>query len=99
MKVLHNRALKFLLNDYEDSYEQLLEKSGKCNMNLRRIRFLYIEIYKTFNSSNPDYIKKNFEIKKNNRVVRERYKLNLNIPRTNQVALGTNNLKSFGPKI
>ena len=68
-------------------------------MNLRRIRFLCIETYKTFNSSNPDYMKKNFEIKKNNRLVRERYKLNLNIPRTNQVTLGTNSLKSFGPKI
>ena len=30
-------------------------------------------------------MKKIFEKKKNNRVARERYKLNLNIPRTNQV--------------
>ena len=50
---LHKRALRFLLNDYENSYEELLEKSGKCNMNLRRIRFLCIEIYKTINSLNP----------------------------------------------
>ena len=50
---LHKRALRFLLNDYENSYEELLEKSGKCNMNLRRIRFLSIEIYKTINSLNP----------------------------------------------
>ena len=32
---LHKRALRFLLNDYVSSYEQLLEKSGKCNMNIR----------------------------------------------------------------
>ena len=38
-------------------------------------------------------------MKKNNRAVRERYKLNLNIPRTNQVTFGTNSLKSCGPKI
>ena len=50
---LHKRALRFLLNDYENSYEELLEKSGKFNMNLRRIRFLCIEIYKTINSLNP----------------------------------------------
>ena len=31
---LHNRALSFLLNNYENPYEELLEKSGKCNMNL-----------------------------------------------------------------
>ena len=32
---LRKRALRFLLNDYVSSYEQLLEKSGKCNMNIR----------------------------------------------------------------
>ena len=36
---------------------------------------------------------------KNNRVVRERYELNLNIPRTSQVTFGTNSLKSYSPKI
>ena len=40
-----------------------------------------------------------FEMKTNNRIVREKYKLNLNIPRTNQVTFGTNSLKSYGPKI
>ena len=68
-------------------------------MNLRQIRFLCIEIYKTNNSLNPDFMIKIFEVKKNKRVVRERYKLNLNIPRTNQVTFGTNSLKSYGPKI
>ena len=40
-----------------------------------------------------------FEMKKNNQVASERFKLNLNIPRTNQVTFGTNSLKSYGPKI
>ena len=96
---LHKRGLRFLMNDYENSFEQLLEKSRKCNMKLQRIKFLCIEIYKTINSLNPDFMKKMFEIKKNNRVFREGYKLNLNIPRTSQVTFGTNNLKSYGPKI
>ena len=55
---LHKRALRFLLNDYENSNEKMLEKSGKCNMNLRQIRFLRIEIYKAINSVNPDFMKK-----------------------------------------
>ena len=53
-------------------------------MNLPRIRFLCIEIYKVINGLNPDFIEK-IEIKKINRIVRDRYKLNLNIPRTNQL--------------
>ena len=40
-----------------------------------------------------------FEVKTSNRIVGEKYKLNLNIPRTNQVTFGTNSLKSYGPKI
>ena len=96
---LHKRALTFILNDYENSYEELPEKSGKCNLNLRRIRFLCIEIYKTINSLNPDFMKNVFEMKTNNRIVPEKYKLNLNIPRTNKVTCGTNSLKSYGPKI
>ena len=60
---LHKRALRFLLNDYENSYKELLEKSGKCNMNLQRIRSLCIEIYKTINRLNPDFMKNTFEMK------------------------------------
>ena len=41
----------------------------------------------------------NFEMKKNNRTVRDRHKLNLNIPRTNQVTFSTNSLKFYGSKI
>ena len=65
---LHKRALRFLLHGYENFYEELLEKSGKCNMNLRQIRFLYIEIYKTINSLNPNLMKNIFEMKANNRL-------------------------------
>ena len=54
---LHKRALRFPLNDYENSYEELLEKSEKCNMSLQRMKFLCIEIYKSFNSLNPDFMK------------------------------------------
>ena len=69
---LHKRALRFLLNDYENSYEELLEKSGKCNMSLQGIRFLRIEVYKSINSLNPDFMKNVFEMKANNRIVQEK---------------------------
>ena len=58
-----------------------------------------IEIYKTINSLNSDFMKNVFEVKTNNWIAREKYKSNLNIPRTNQVTFGTNSLKSYGPKI
>ena len=96
---LHKRTLRLLLSDYVSSYEQLLEKSGKCNMNIRRLRFLCIEIYKTVNDLIPSYMKELLEKKDGNRVTRDRYKSNLNIPRRNQVTFGTKSLKFYGPKI
>ena len=44
-------------------------------MNLQQIRFICNEIYETINSLNPDFMKKKIEIKKNNRVAREKYKV------------------------
>ena len=52
---LQKRALYFLLNDYDNIYEDLLEKSGYPNMNLRRHRTLCIEIYKTLNKQTRLY--------------------------------------------
>ena len=74
---LHKRALRFLLNDYVSSYEQLLEKSGKCNMNIRRLRCLCIEIYKTLNDLNPSFMKEIFEKWDDNRVTHDRYKIEI----------------------
>ena len=76
---LHKRALRFLLNDYVSSYKQLLEKAGKCNMKIRRLTFLCIEIHKTLNDLNPSFMKEIFEKRNENRVTRDRYKLNFNI--------------------
>ena len=53
---LKKRALCFLLNDYDSTYEDLLEKSGYPNMNLRRQRTLCIEIYKNLHKLNPGYM-------------------------------------------
>ena len=96
---LRKRALRFLLNDYVSSYEQLVETSGECNMNIRQLRFLYIEIYKTLNDLNLSFTKEIVEKSDENRVTRDRYKLNLNIRRRNQVTFGTKSLKFCGTKI
>ena len=74
---LRKWALRFLLNDYVRSYEQLLENSGKCNMNKRRLRFLSIEIYKTLNDLNPSFMKEIFEKWDDNRVTHDRYKIEI----------------------
>ena len=47
---LQKRALRFLYNDYEISYEELLLKSDRATVNVNRLRILCTEIYKTINT-------------------------------------------------
>ena len=96
---LHERAMRFMLDDYSSSYERILEKSGKFFMDFKRKHQLCTEIYKTLNNLNPSFMKEIFELRLGSRPVREQYKLNLNIPRKKWVAFGTKSLESLGPKI
>ena len=64
---LFKRALRFLLNDYESTYEDLLEKSGYPNMNSTGHRTLCIEIYKTLNKLNPGYSNDIFKLRNTDR--------------------------------
>ena len=43
---LQKRALRFIDNNYEISYEELLLKSDRETMNVNRIRILRTKIYK-----------------------------------------------------
>ena len=96
---LQKRALRFVLDDYTSSCELLLEKSGKPTMNLAREILLCIEVCKTLNSLNTCFMQELFELRETNRNVRNKYKLNVNIPVVNQVNYGTKSLRSFGSKI
>ena len=96
---LQKRAFRFLYNDYSVSYEGLLEKSGKVKMSVNTLRNLCVEIYKTINKLNPEFMNNIFKVKENTRLVREQYKLNLETPEWNQVTFGTKILKVYGPKV
>ena len=96
---LQKRALRFLYNDYSTSYEGLLEKSGKVKMSVNTLRNLCVEVYKTINKLNPEFMNNIFKVKENKRLVREQYKLNLETPEWNQVTFGVKSLKVYGLKV
>ena len=68
-------------------------------MELNRLRYLCIEIYKTINNINPSFMKQIFQRRETNRTFRNQYKLNLNVPKVNQVSYGEKSLRYYGPKI
>ena len=96
---LQKRALRFLCNDYEISYEELFSKSSTSSMNVKRLRALCVELYKTINKLNPDFMRDLFKLRFTNRPVREKYKMNMIIPEFNQVSYGKKSLRTFGPKL
>ena len=63
--MLHFCSLKLLkkvekikpYNDSTSDYNQLLNKSSKVSMEVKRLRKLALEIFKTLNNLNPEYMK------------------------------------------
>ena len=96
---LQKIALRFLCNDYEISYEELLSESATSSMHVRRLRALCVELYKTINKLNPNFMRDFSKLSVTNRHVREIYKMNMIIPEFNQVSYGKKSLKTFRPKL
>jgi hypothetical protein len=49
LEKIQERALRFIYNDSESSYENLLEKSQLPSLRLRRLRSMAIEVFKIIN--------------------------------------------------
>ena len=92
---IHKRCLRLILNDYENDYKTLLEKSGKDSMKIRRIKTLAIEIFKTVNEFNPSFMKNIFTIKRNPRI----RPFDLLVRTRNTEKYGNKSLTALGPKI
>ena len=99
VEALQKRALRFLYDDYNSPLEEILNKSGKICMEVNRLRYLCTEIYKTINNINSSFMKQIFQRRETSRTVRNQYKLNLSLPKVNQISYGEKSLRYYGPKI
>ena len=52
----NKHALRVLYEDYDSSFEQLLEEDGSITVDQRNLQNLMTEIYKTINQTNPAYM-------------------------------------------
>ena len=95
---LQKRALWFLYKSCNTSYEDLLLKSNFSSKDVKRLRTLSVEIFKTLNNLNPSFMNEIFSLRQKDRPVRQKYELNLDIPSYNQVTFGRKALTFFGPK-
>ena len=68
-------------------------------MNVNRLGILCIEIYKTNNNLNPEFMRDLSSLRETSRLIREKYMLNFSIPVHHQVTFGSKSLRAFGPKV
>ena len=84
-----------ILNDNTSDYQALLEKSKKPSMEIKRLRNLATEIFKTVNNLNPSFMKNIFTSKENAKVRHN----NIIVKSQNSVTYGDKILMTLGPKI
>ena len=95
LEKVQERALRILFDDFDSEYESLLKKSGKCTMEIKRLRTLGIEIFKTLNDLNPQFMKDVFQRTK----WLTHKPLNLKVNSHNTVKYGDKSLATLGPHI
>ena len=67
-------------------------------MNVKRLRPLYVELYKTINKLNLKFMRDIFKLRFTSRPVRQKYKMNMIIPEF-KVSHGKKGLRTFGHKL
>ena len=84
-----------ILNNNTSDYQTLLEKSKKTSMEIKRLRNLATEIFKTVNTLNPSFMK-NIVTSKENARVRPN---NIVVKSHNSATYGDKSLMTLDPKI
>ena len=99
VEALQKKALRFLYDDCDSLLEEILKESGKVCMEVNRLRYVCIEIYESINSINHNFMKQIFQLRETNRAVRNQRKLNISVPKVNQVSYGEKSLRFCRPNI
>jgi hypothetical protein len=97
LEKIQERALRFIYNDSDSSYENLLEKSQLHSLRLKRLRSMAIEVFKIINKQTPVYLHDLVTIKKSSYSFR--YNNTVDIPRVNTTRYGLHSLRYGAVKL
>ena len=92
LEKIYFRALKFVFQDFNSSYEDLILKAGTTTLRLPRLRTLAIETFKIAYGLSPTYMK-DFVCFKDSSSYNFRYTNLLEIPGTKSTRYGTNSFR------
>ena len=88
-------TLKILYNDFSSDFEFILNKSDKSTMEVKRLRTLAMEVFKTLNNMNPEYMKEIFH----KTTFTTHRPLNLQVNENHTTKYGNISLRYLGPHI
>ena len=92
---IHERALRFVYDDYTSTFESLLEKDKSVSIHHRNIHRAAIEMYKVINNLSPGIIQDLFQKRE---ISTLRIQTNTFIrPYVDTVYKGEDSLRNFGP--
>ena len=96
MERIQERALRLLLDDYTSDYDQLLIKVTKPTLEIRRLKLLATEIFKTIKNLNAPFMKEVFKL---NTRRADTGADRLIVQSQISMKYGSYTLRSLGPKI
>lgn len=97
LEKVHFRALKFIYQDFNSTYEALLERAGTCTLHLSRLRNLATETFKIVYGMSPTYLNDLVSLKATS--YNFRYTNLLEVPRSTTVRFGQNSFHFQAAKL
>ncbi len=97
MEKFQERALRFIYEDCESTYDILLNKENHDMLYIGRLRNMANEIFKALHGSTPIYIRDLFEEK--DKISNLRSTVSLKQPKCDTVTYGLNSFRYKGAKI
>ena len=94
---LQERALRLVYNDFNSSFQQLLDKDNSFTIHHQNIQYLIIEMYKVVNDLSTDTFSELFTKKQSSSQLRSQ--TDFKIPRVRTELFGKNTLRYLGPVI
>ena len=94
---IQKRALRFVLDDYQSGYNDLLQNANIPGIKIMLLRYLAIEVFKCINEINPAYLNAMFTRKECPYALRDSSILMR--PKVNLTQYGLKSFRSYGAKI
>ena len=93
----NKRAIRFVTNDYESTYETLCRDQKFINIHARCIKAVAIQMYKIKHQTAPDYLVELFNEREINYSIRNHDKFTL--PNFDTITFGRKSFKYYGAKL